>query len=180
MIKEIIVVEGRDDISAVKRAVEAEVIATSGYHISKSTFDKIQKAYETKGIIIFTDPDRAGELIRSRLSKLFKESKHAFLPVEQAEKEGDIGIENASPPDIIAALEKARAEKVEKREEFSKEDLVELGLVGEKDSSVKRERLGKLLGIGYANGKQFLKRLNNYGVTREELIKGVETIEYER
>lgn len=177
MIKEIIVVEGRDDISAVKRAVEAEIIATSGYHISKSTIDRIRKASETRGIIIFTDPDRAGELIRERLSKLFKDSKHAFLPLDQATKDGDIGIENASPVDIIQALKKARAETTESRDEFRKEDLVEYGLSGSPDSSVRREKLGRILGVGYCNGKQFLKRLNNYGVTREEFIEGIEKIE---
>jgi ribonuclease M5 len=180
MIKEIIVVEGRDDISAVKKAVDAEIIATSGYHISRATIERIKKASETRGIIIFTDPDRAGDMIRKRLSDMFKESKHAFLPLEQATKEGDIGIENASPEDIIAALTKARAETTENREEFSKEDLNHYGLIGRFDSSKKREALGKFLGVGYANGKQFLKRINNYGVTREEFVKGVERLSDER
>lgn len=177
MIKEIIVVEGRDDISAVKRAVEAEIIATSGYHISKNTIERIKKASETRGIIIFTDPDRAGEMIRDRLSKLFKDSKHAFLPLDQATKDGDIGIENASPADIIAALEKARAETTEARNEFRKEDLVLNRLTGLPDSSIRREKLGRVLGVGYCNGKQFLKRLNNYGVTRDEFNEGIEKIE---
>jgi ribonuclease M5 len=177
MIKEIIVVEGRDDISAVKKAVDAEVIATSGYHISKSTIERIKKASETRGIIIFTDPDRAGDMIRDRLTKLFKDSKHAFLPLDQATKDGDIGIENASPEDIVAALEKARAETEEARTEFSKEDLVANGLSGLPDSSARREKLGRVLGIGYCNGKQFLKRLNNYGVMREEFEEGIENID---
>lgn len=178
MIKEIIVVEGKDDVSAIKRAVDAEVIATSGYHISKQTLQRIKVAYENRGIIIFTDPDFAGEQIRQRLSKLFKDSKHAFLPQDQATRKGDIGIENASPTDIIDALNKVRAEVVESREEFDKSDLIMLGLVGRENSAVLREKLGRILGIGYCNSKQFLKRLNNYGITREEFIEAIDQIKY--
>lgn len=180
MIKEIIVVEGRDDVSAVKRAVDAEIIVTSGYHISKATLDRIKRASETNGIIIFTDPDFAGDKIRERLSKLFKDSKHAFLPLDQAIKDSDIGIENAKPEDIREALKKARVETVERREEFSKEDLISKGLSGLQDSAIRREKLGRILGIGYCNGKQFLRRLNNYGVTREEFDKGLEEMQDER
>ena len=51
---------------------------------------------------------------------------------------------------------------------FSEEDLFKGGLIGKADSSAKREAVGAVLGIGYGNAKQFLKRLNHYGVTREE------------
>ena len=60
IIKEVIVVEGRDDTAAVKRACEAETIETHGYGIRKETWDLMDMAYRSKGIIIFTDPDRAG------------------------------------------------------------------------------------------------------------------------
>ena len=64
MIKEIIIVEGKDDVAAVKKALEAEVISTHGFGISKETFERIIKAGHEKGIIVLTDPDYAGELIR--------------------------------------------------------------------------------------------------------------------
>lgn len=179
MIKEIIVVEGKDDISAIKKAVDAELIATSGYHISKEVLNRIELASKTRGIIIFTDPDYAGERIRERLSKIFKNSKHAFLPQEQAKKKDDIGIENAKPEDILSALEKARVEKIPDREEFNIKDLIDYGLVYKPDSSIKRKKIGKYLGIGYCNSKQFLRRLNNYGVSRDEFIKGVKSLEDE-
>lgn len=176
MIKEIIIVEGKDDISAVKKAVEAEVIQTSGYCLSKETINRIRMAEKRRGIIIFTDPDYMGEEIRKRLSKIFKNAKHAFLPQEDAIKKDDIGIENAKPEDIILALQKARVKKISKDKNFGKIDLINFGLEGKENSQKKREKLGKILGIGYCNGKQFLNRLNNYGVTREEFLRGVEQI----
>lgn len=171
MIKEVIVVEGRDDQSAVRRAVEAETIATHGYGISGKTFDLIQQAYEKNGIIIFTDPDHAGEAIRRRLAKRYPDAKHAYLPREEARKGADIGIENASPESIRAALEKVRCTRTEKEETFTAEDMDAYGLTGCEGSAAARDAVGKELGIGYGNAKVFLNRLNHYGITREEFEK---------
>lgn len=170
MIKEIIVVEGRDDEAAVKRALEAETIATHGYGIKPETFKRIEKAYTEKGIIIFTDPDFAGEKIRKRLAELFPEGKHAFLSRESALKNGDVGVENATPEMIREAIKKARPSIVNKQYEFNYEDLLKYKLVGSPDATEKRDKLGKILGIGYGNAKVFLNRLNQYGIKRKELL----------
>ena len=95
MIKEIIVVEGRDDTAAVKRAVEAEIIETHGWGITEETLERIKLASERKGIIIFTDPDYPGEKIREIVAGVAKGCRHAFLPKDKALKDGDVGIENA-------------------------------------------------------------------------------------
>ncbi|MBE6032773.1 MAG: ribonuclease M5 [Firmicutes bacterium] len=171
MIREIIVVEGRDDERAVRAAVDAEIIATHGFGISAATFSRIEKAAESRGIIIFTDPDHAGEQIRKRLEKRFPDAKHAFLPREEAEKAGDIGIENASPESIREALGKARASVLQDAAEFTQADLYRYGLAGEEGSAERRDKLGKALGIGYGNAGTFLRRLNHYGITREEFEK---------
>lgn len=168
MIKEIVVVEGRDDIAAVKRALDCELIATGGFGFTKGVMDRIIKASEKRGIIIFTDPDFAGEKIRKKISEAVPKCKHAFLPRDLAIKDGDIGIENANPESIIEALSKVRTEVKENRKEFNNSDLIENGLLGGKFASENRDKIGKLLGIGYGNSKQFLNRLNNYGVSREE------------
>lgn len=168
MIKEVIVVEGRDDESAVRRAVDAHTIATHGYGIRRSTLELIQKADREKGIIIFTDPDFAGEQIRKRLSALCPGAKHAHLSRREAEKDGDIGIENAEPADIRAALEKARCTVETAKDEFTEADLREYGLSGHPEAASRRAAMGSLLGIGYGNSKAFLSRLNHFGITREE------------
>lgn len=180
MIREIIIVEGRDDEAAVKRAVEAETIATHGFGIRPETFARIEKAYAERGIIILTDPDFAGEKIRQRLSARFPDGKHAFLPREEALKDGDVGIENASPQNIRAALEKVRPVISEKRFEFMQVDMLDFGLVGILEASKKRDKLGKKLGIGYGNGKVFLNRLNQYGIERREFLQAIAEIELEK
>ena len=171
MIREIIIVEGRDDERAVRAALDAEIIVTHGYGISAATFSRIEKAAESCGIIIFTDPDHAGELIRKRIGAKFPDAKHAFLAREDAEKAGDIGIENASPESIREAISKARGSVVRDKEEFTHGDLLRYGLTGAAGSAQRRDQMGRALGIGYGNSGTFLRRLNRYGITREEFEK---------
>ena len=177
-LKEAVIVEGRDDVSAVLRAAEALVIATHGYGIRQETLDLIAKAYHTQGIIIFTDPDRAGENIRRRLTELFPFARQAFLDRADAEKDGDIGIENAGPEAIQAALEAAREPVAETamvhRDPIGMEDLDRLGLAGGPGAMERRAAVGKVLGIGTGNAKAMLRKLNGFGITREELWDAAE------
>jgi ribonuclease M5 len=168
-ILETIIVEGRNDESALLAAVEANVICTHGYGIKKETLDLIETAYKTTGIIIFTDPDYAGDEIRKRLTGLYPNAKQAFLARDLTEKEGDVGIENASTENIIFALEMARAISMESSGEFTVDDMFRMGLTGLPDSAKKRKELGNKLGIGSANCKSFLKRLNFMGIKKTDI-----------
>lgn len=173
MIKEVIVVEGRDDITAVKRAVDAEVIAVGGFGINSRVIEKIRNAQVRKGVIVLTDPDFAGEKIRKIISKRVKGIKHAYITQEEGRKGDDIGVENASPAAIIDALEKAKCETEEKSEEFDVNDMIFFGLTGNNNASERREALGRELGIGYCNTATFLHRLNCFSITREEFLKAL-------
>lgn len=177
MIKEVIVVEGKNDVHAVKRAVDADCLTTGGFGLSSYSVTKIQQAYDKRGIIILTDPDSAGERIRKFLSKRFPEAKHAFVPKEDATAKDDVGIEQASPDAIRAALAKVRYLDFEPSQEFTLFDLVNSGLNGHHDASTRRALAGAKLGIGYANAKTFLHRLNNYGVTRAEFEEAIQELE---
>lgn len=177
MIKEVVVVEGRADIAAVKAAVDAEVIATNGYAYGDKLIATLKKLGERRGLIILTDPDYVGERIRRDLDSKIENCKHAFLPQGKALKKGDIGVENASSQDIIEALEKARPSQISRKELFNQKDMLEHGLLAGPGSKEKRDKLGNLLGIGYANSKQFLSRLNSFDISREEFTKAIERID---
>lgn len=179
MIKEVIVVEGRDDITAVKKAVDAEIIATSGFGINAKIIDRIKEAQKRKGVIVLTDPDFAGEKIRSIIAKRVKGVKHAYIAQKDGLKDGDIGVENASPEVIIKALENAKVTLEEKNDFFESQDMFHFKLTGQPDSKQRRILLGNILGIGYGNANQMLSRLNNYGITKEEFIEAIEAINKE-
>ena len=159
MIKEVIVVEGKSDVAAISRALEADCLITGGFGLSKRAMRDIKAAYEKRGIIILTDPDGAGERIRRHLEKRFPLAKHAYIPREEATnpKDGDVGIEDASPEAIRKSLAKVHTPLE----------------IEEAEASLRRAKLGEILGLGYGNAKVFLKRLNHYGITREEFQQAV-------
>lgn len=177
MIKEVIVVEGRDDIAAVKRAVDAEVIAVGGFGINARVIDRIKEAQKRKGVIVLTDPDFAGEKIRGIIAKRVKGIKHAYIAQEDGIKGDDIGVENAIPEVIIEALNRAKISEEVVKEVYKSEDMFYFKLTGDIDSKRRRILLGKELGIGYGNSNQMLKRLNNYSITKEEFISAMEKVE---
>lgn len=179
MIKEVIVVEGRDDVTAVKRAIEAEVIAVGGFGINARVIERIKTAQEKQGVIILTDPDFAGEKIRKIISKRVQGVRHAYISRDEGTRDGDIGVENASPEAIIKALENAKYEIRDKRNEFTMQDMIFAGLVGNDKAKERREAFGKELRIGYCNAAAFLSRLNNYGITKEEFAEALMKINKE-
>lgn len=179
LIKEVIVVEGRDDIAAVKKAVDAEMIAVGGFGINAKVIARIKEAQKRKGVIVFTDPDFAGEKIRSIISKRVKGVRHAYISQEDGFKDGDIGVENATPEVIIKALENAKVTLEDKVEFYNMQDMYHFKLAGNPDSKKRRIILGKELGIGYGNAAQIVTRLNNYGISKEEFIKAIDVIQKE-
>ena len=172
-IKEAIVVEGRDDTAVLRQVTDALIIETHGFGIAKSTWELLEKAYKEKGLIILTDPDFSGEEIRKRLVKAFPESKHAYMPRKKATQKGDIGIENALPEDVRKVLQKVCTVKKDTQDVFTLNDLDKAGLIGTSEAKELREKVGAILGIGYGNGNAMLKKLNSFGISREDFEKAV-------
>jgi len=177
MIKEIIVVEGKEDTNAIRRAVEAETIETGGSAIGEEVLRLIEFAQKRRGVIIFTDPDHAGERIRKIVASRVPGCKHAFLAREEAEKNGDIGVENASPQAIRKALERVRTEYADRDPQISFDDLLRAGLIHHPQAAKRRLAMGNLLGIGYANGKQFYKRCAMFQITKKEFTDALQQLE---
>mgnify|MGYP001010949829 CR=1 FL=1 len=176
-----IIVEGRDDEAIVSRAVDGMIIVTHGFGISKETWNLIDKADKEKGLIILTDPDHAGEMIRRKISEKYPDALHANIPRNLAKKDGDIGVENAKVCDIQEAIRKVRGLNTsqdkfkikensdEKFVPLTAKDLDELGLIGGEGSRAKRTGVCANLGIGYCNADVFLKRVNAFHIGRKEL-----------
>ena len=170
MLKEVLVVEGKMDTVAIRRALEADTIETGGFTLAPYTLRQIEAAYQKRGIIILTDPDGAGERIRRFLTERFPEAGQAFIPKIQATANNDVGVEQAQPEAILAALAKVRHQDYRPQVEFTHMDLFRYDLNGSPQAAARRDALGAELGVGYGNAKRFLERLNHYGVTREEFL----------
>lgn len=173
IVHEVIVVEGKNDTHKIKQAVEAETIETNGSAIDVETIELIKHAQQKRGVIIFTDPDYAGERIRKIIQEQVPGCKHAFLAKSDARStlRKNVGIEHASVKSIRQALQRVQTEIRSDTFIFdiTKTDLLTFGLIGKRDSKRRREQLGELLAIGYTNSKQLLKRLKLFQITKEEL-----------
>lgn len=179
MIKEIIVVEGKDDTTAIRRAVDAETIETGGSAINREIMEMIRLAQQRRGVIVFTDPDHAGEKIRRLITEAVPGCKHAFLPRELAvAKNGKgLGVEHAAPEVIRQALSEVKNDHVGEKSQIEWSDIIEAGLAGHPEASSRREFVGKQLGIGYANGKQFYKRCAMFQISKEEFRAAIDQLE---
>lgn len=177
-IKEIIVVEGKDDTVAVRRAVEADTIETNGSAINEETIERIKLAKETRGVIILTDPDFPGEKIRKTIAEHVPGCKHAFLPKQSAlsKKGKGVGVEYATVEAIRHALEHVYEEAVEWEEEITLDDLLAAGLIGGALAKARRQRLGQLLKIGYTNGKQLYKRLQMFRISKHAFYDALQQV----
>lgn len=183
MISEIIVVEGKEDTVAVRRAVGADTIETGGSAIDEGVLRRIELAYERRGVIVFTDPDVPGEKIRKIIAERVPGCKHAFLTRDEARGRDGLGVEHASPEAIRGALGRVRTaeapETAAAEAEIAWSDLIDAGLIVHAEAAGRRERMGELLGIGYANGKQFHKRCVMFRITRAEFAAALERLESE-
>ncbi|WP_078543213.1 ribonuclease M5 [Litchfieldia alkalitelluris] len=178
IIKEIIVVEGKDDTTAIKRAVRADTIETNGSAVNETTIEKIKLAQRVRGVIIFTDPDYPGERIRNIVSEAVPGCKHAFLPKDEAiaKKGKGLGVEHASVKAIREALSSVQEEMEEPSIEIEFQDLVDAGLIGGAGSKERREKLGTILKIGYTNGKQLHRRLRMFKITQETFSEALKDV----
>ena len=162
-IKEAIVVEGRYDKNTLSQIVDAPIFETGGFRIfkDKEQMALLRRVAQTRGLIVFTDADGAGFVIRNHMKSAIDARflKHAYTPDIMGKerrksapgKEGKLGVEGMSREIILNALVKAGAtvagEEVPAASPITKQDLMALGLSGGPDSSRKRLCLLKKLGL---------------------------------
>ena len=174
-ISEVIVVEGKNDVARVSRAVDAFVVSVSGQGITKDKLKFLKELHRTRGIIVLMDPDTPGEKIRAIITEQIPSAKHAFIDKNKALLDGDVGIENASVESIRESLNKLITPHNEINH-LTVDDLIKYNLVSVKDSATLRDKLSTYLNLGKCNGKTLLKRLKMLNITKKELETIMEKI----
>ncbi|HAT53907.1 MAG TPA: ribonuclease M5 [Lactobacillus sp.] len=175
-LKEVLVVEGKDDTKRIQQAVDADTFETNGSALNATKLAQIKQLQATRGVIVLTDPDFNGERLRKLISAAVPEAKHAFITRKQGVPEnagGSLGVEHASVEVIRAALQHLSTGTQDDQPLIFQQDLLRAGLIGQPDSRQRREQLGEALNLGYVNGKQLLKRLQLFQVSREDFDQAV-------
>ena len=146
-IREVIIVEGRYDKNALSQVVDAVILTTEGFGVFR---DKEKLAYfrrlaETRGMILLTDPDGAGCVIRNHLKGALppEQVKQAYVPdvmgkerrKRKGGKEGKLGVEGMSPDVLLQALRSCGAtfegeEHMKQSAGITRADLMDKGLIG--------------------------------------------------
>lgn len=177
-IREAIVVEGRYDKNTLSQIVDAPILETSGFGImkDKAQLSLLRNVAKTRGLIVFTDSDGAGFVIRNFLKSAIPSQylKHAYIPDIPGKerrkttpgKEGKLGVEGMRPEVIIDSLRRAGAtvegeNTARTAQNITKQDLMELGLSGGQDSAAKRLALLKKLELPeHMSSNAMLQALN--------------------
>lgn len=170
-IKEVIVVEGKNDTNVLQSYVECDTLETHGSALSQETLCQIREMQETRGVIIFTDPDYPGEMIRRKINQFIPGCKNAFIEKGKAKTTKKVGVEHAKKEDILDALKHLMTYDEEVKESLSYEEFIDLGLVGGKEAAKHREEIGRILYLGKPNAKTLYKRLNMIGYTKEDVLR---------
>lgn len=165
----IIVVEGKTDVAFLNEFIEAEFVITNGSEISQETIDYLKKVSSTRKIFVLTDPDSPGKRIRDVLDAQIPGLHHCFVNKENCIKNGKVGVAESTKEEVLKSLENSFVKNTEPKGNLSMNDLFFLKLAGDENAKNNREKVSKKLHLGYCNAKTFLKRLNNNGITIEEL-----------
>jgi len=189
-IKEAILVEGRYDKNTLSQIVDAPILETSGFGIfkDKKQMALLRQVAEKRGLIVFTDSDGAGFVIRNHVKSAIPGNylKHAYIPdilgKERRKaapgKEGKLGVEGMSREIILESLRRAGAtiegESSTPSGEITKQHFMELGLSGGPDASAKRLALLKKLNLPEHMSANAMLQALNLLYSKDELTNLVE------
>ena len=192
-VRQAIVVEGRYDKNTLSQIVDAPIFETSGFGImkDKAQLALLRRVAQTRGLIVFTDSDGAGFVIRNYLKSAIDPQYliHAYIPDIPGKerrksapgKEGKLGVEGMRPDVILEALRRAGAtiegESHTVPQGITKQDLVELGLSGGAGSSAKRLALLKHLDLPQHMSANAMLQALNLLYTLPELTEAVAALE---
>ena len=195
-IREAIVVEGRYDKNTLCQIVDAPILETAGFGIfkDKKQMALLRQVAQSRGLIVFTDSDGAGFVIRNHIKSAIpaKFLKHAYIPDIPGKekrkaapgKEGKLGVEGMTPEIILEALRRAGAtiegeDGAAAPHQITKQDLMALGLSGGPDASAKRLRLLKRLNLPEHMSPNAMLQALNLLYSLEELTQIMQTMERE-
>lgn len=174
----IFVVEGKSDVNKIKSVIpHARVITTGGFSFGKALIDELYKLSLNNEIILFLDPDYAGESIRNIIAKKVKNVKHIYTRPELCQNGAKIGVEHLSTCELKKALEHIVTFSTKNNKlNITYYDLFVLGLTGGVDSKKMRNEICNKLQIRCRNANDFLTKINLLDFTLAKLKEMVKDV----
>lgn len=169
LLSELIVVEGKSDVAFLSQFIKASFAITNGLNVSQDLLNTISTFLPKPGVIVMTDPDSPGKKIRSQIASIFPDIKHAYIDIAYSKKRGKVGVAESTEKEITRALANIKQYTIRSTDDISIEDLFDLGMYGNTNSSETRNRIAQRIGISSGNAKHFLSLLNGLGITKDTL-----------
>ena len=164
-IKELIVVEGKHDKQKLEKLFDCDVVCTNGLSLDPSTMELVKRASDNRGVIVLTDADNPGNVIRNAISEIAPGCKHAFIPKKDSIGKRNVGVEFAQDDSIREAL-KNLVTFDDNKDSLLWAEYLQSGLMG---NSQLREKVCIALHLGLSNNKTLFKRLNMIGIDYKKL-----------
>lgn len=190
-LKEVVIVEGKYDKIKLSQILDALIIDVGGFNIfkNKEKVQMIKKLADKNGVLILTDSDHAGFMIRNYLNGIIPQDKikHAYIPdiigkekrKKTYSKERKLGVEGVDDKIILDAINKVSLKKEEKTnniKEITKMDFYEDGLSGRDNSSDKRKKLLKKINLPENLSQNALIKVLNKTISYDEYKRVVEEL----
>jgi len=171
------VVEGKRDVEKLSSVIDAPILNTNGAAVSDEFINQLIQLEELYNIVLLLDPDGPGEKIRSILSGKLQHPSHIFIPVEKARSHNNVkvGVEHVSRETLKDLIGDVKT--INLVHPLSIQQLFQLGLVGSVGSHRRRQLVCDKLGIGLANAKTLITKLQLFGFTYQDVVTALESYE---
>lgn len=169
----LIVVEGKTDLAFLKSFLDVEIVITNGFDIFQEDFNYILRVSKTKKVIILSDSDDSGYLIRKRLNEKIPNAYNALVDISKCDKNNKHGVAECEKEEILRVLKPFIVLKTIKSQQYDLKLLSDFGLTGDSSSKLLREKICRKLSLGKCNTKTLINRLNFLEIDIEELKEAI-------
>lgn len=176
-IEEIIVVEGKTDVSFLSQFIEATYLITNGLNVNSDFIQTIGSFLPTPGVIVMTDPDGPGKQIRQKILQFYPEIKNAYISASKSRSGRKVGVAQSTPEEVISALKNLVTIKTHLSPTVGMKELVDIGFAGSPNANILRGVYADEFHLGHSNAKMFLHKINSLGITLNTLIEWKEHYE---
>ncbi len=171
------VVEGKRDVEKLSKVVDVPILSTNGDAVTDEFIDQLTHLEDLYNIVLLLDPDGPGEKIRTKISAKLQYPSHVFIPVEKARSHNNlkVGVEHVSRETLNELIGDVKTVSLVKP--LSINQLYQLGLVGTWGAYQRRQVVCDKLGIGLANAKTLVSKLQLFGFTYQDVVNVLESYE---
>lgn len=178
----VLVVEGAHDIARIRQVdPDVRIVSVNGSAIDTDKKALIRRLQETHDIVLFLDPDHAGERIRRILEHDLGHVHHVFADRKKAiAPSGKVGVEHLSDDEIRKALEDIRYGHVQSESDVTIAFLHDMKLVGYPNSTKTRRAIAETFNLGHVNGKTLFKRIRMFNITKKQIKEALHVTPHEK